>query len=260
MNPSQQFLYDDILLFSEMKLQVKTCSFVRGAKAIGRYALVKDMPKLFEKTYNSKPVDKNLYRFFTNYEAPHLTFPKRDFFKITDPVLTMDLMKALFLRDRQLFERVSIERKMRCLMEFKGTTQYDVVRELLKANGDIIFFKSRKSLRYESVLTGKVDESKQLTVTSVSRNGVSINLALPDIRVANKEIVPLKIRVLVANNQWSESTIKPLHTYTNKNYITGAVILDSDNLWQDYITYLEEDLNKHSLSDIRTNQEIRRIG
>lgn len=56
-NPIQKLLYDDILLFTEMKLQVKSYSFVRGAEAIGRYALVKELPAVFQ-----KPTDKNALR------------------------------------------------------------------------------------------------------------------------------------------------------------------------------------------------------
>jgi len=125
LHPKHQDFYADLLGFE--KIEEKVVPDYLGAPAVGMFL---DLEKAYERNamiYADKPAERNLFRYIVNFEAPNFAYPCRDYFKISEPVMTPELLDYFFNRKTDIFSRLT-DRDYQILLEDLGN---DVVREIV---------------------------------------------------------------------------------------------------------------------------------
>jgi len=112
-NPSHIEMYESLLFFQRLSANVvENYDFVNGAPAVGATLDLKEAPEVFRKNYDSKPMRRNLYAYFTQVKLPNIEFPHRRFYTTNDPVLTPDLIDYFFNVRTNTFRNLSPRKKV----------------------------------------------------------------------------------------------------------------------------------------------------
>lgn len=138
-----------------------------------------------------------------------------------------------------MLARLPIDRKIRCLLYFKGTSIESVIRELLDLNGDILFFKKRQEFRFEALLQAEVINCDSVVVRSVSRGGISFQFQNRDFNQLREEPGIVPMRIMVGRDCWSELLLELIPVSLQTQGELRARIIKADKKWEDYIVYLE---------------------
>jgi hypothetical protein len=109
-NPRHTYMYESVLFFQRLQAKpVDSYDYVNGAPAVG---LTLDLHEsfsengIFNRTYGSRPPEKNLYHYFMQLEMPNIQLPARRFFTTNDPVMTPELLDYFFNIRTDCFHRL----------------------------------------------------------------------------------------------------------------------------------------------------------
>lgn len=261
-NPAQQILYDDILLFDKIpQKEIKPYSFVDGAPAIGRYVRIADFNSRTKKIYNSKTEEKNLHQFIFNSKSPHLFLPQRSFYKVMDPVMTSEILNSLLKQEPQIFDSLPHEKKVRFLMHYQGSSLERTLRKYLFSNDlPLIQFK-RKNIRFDSDIYGFLESSNftdkpaLVCVNNVAQEGVMLSLTKKEEKKKieqSKFILNVSVAPKIVSRIQLEVVANP-KTQSGEAYCCRLV--DADSQWEKYIHHLKSDFEGPALQVASRNQE-----
>lgn len=99
-NPRHIEMYESVLFFKRLQAkQVDKYDYVNGAPAIGatldlREAFAEN--GIYQKTYDSRSPEKNLYHYFTQLQLKNIQLPSRRFYTTNDPVMTPEMLDYFF--------------------------------------------------------------------------------------------------------------------------------------------------------------------
>ncbi|MFM8314820.1 MAG: N-acyl amino acid synthase FeeM domain-containing protein, partial [Deltaproteobacteria bacterium] len=96
-NPSRSDFYEAVLFFQRITSQiVAKYDFVQGAPALGAYLDLRLFYQTLATYYGNKKESKNFFNFFTGDIPSNFVYPDRQYYKITDPVMTPEMLNYFF--------------------------------------------------------------------------------------------------------------------------------------------------------------------
>jgi hypothetical protein len=99
-NPRHIAMYESVLFFKRLQIQpVENYDYVNGAPAVGATLDFQEAfseTGIFKHVYGSRPLEKNLYHYFTQLNLPNIQLPARRFFTTNDPVMTPSMLDYFF--------------------------------------------------------------------------------------------------------------------------------------------------------------------
>jgi hypothetical protein len=171
-NPKWYDFYESVLLFQPLsRKMVDSYDFVNGAPAVGGMLDLKASARNYMQLYGNKSLKHNLAHFFLDVECTNMEFPLRKKSVISDPVLSVDLMRHFFIEQTGTFDKLNDFEKL-ILRELYNTPEY---MKLIPAP-NVIQLKARKEKRFETRLHGRIpmpeDRSVRIEVQNVCENGL----------------------------------------------------------------------------------------
>ena len=151
-NPKWWDFYQSVLLFTPLtQKQVDSYDFVNGAPAVGGILDLKWASQAYLQMYGGRPLERNLFHFFTGAPPSNMEFPMRKRGLIWDPVMTPEMMKHFFIERTQMFSNLS-EFELSILRELYHTEEY---RNLIPVP-NVVRIRMRKEKRFEAKLFGRI--------------------------------------------------------------------------------------------------------
>lgn len=239
-NPSMVDFYIGFLGFSRLKeAKVSNYTFANGNPAVGLYLNVRTAPAIFQCFYGHKPIEKNLYHYFTQLKLAQFELPHRNYYKSSDPVMTPEMLNYFFVQNSNVFSELSPQEKMGLASAYPNE-QYQNMFQQSPNNCD------RDRTRYLVHIKGHLcsDKTSDLSIFDASLNGICLKS-----NVFLSHSVSLKIAV--AKNQFAVVNGEVRWKDPIKN-IYGIEIVKTDLVWLDFIKYLNQDFD--ILVDILTKQ------
>lgn len=106
-NPRHIGLYESLLFFRRLRARpVAHYEFVNGAPAVGAHLDLRAALVKFREHYKGKPVEKDLFTYFTATRLSNILFPHKRFFTTNDPVMTPELMDYFFNQRTDVFAQM----------------------------------------------------------------------------------------------------------------------------------------------------------
>lgn len=236
-NPNWIEFYQAVFGFKLLSSKpVKNYSFVKGAPAVGAFLDLRTLKEEFASIYQDQRPEKNLHKYVFENEMANLEFPMRNFAKISDPVLTPEILNYFFNQVTDTFSKMT-ERETFVLYQLYEEESY---RKILPPRPPISnLYVIRKGIRLESNLSGSIQVPGQLpipiVITDLSATGLGIVaerfLRTGEVYSLHLSIdgthIELKIRV-----SWKHPSL----------HHCGLEIFDPPTLWTDYVKRLRNDL------------------
>ncbi len=236
-NPAWIEFYQAIFGFKLLSSKpVESYAFVKGAPAVGAYLDLRELKADLKKTFSSHSDKSNLFKYIFEHRMENMEFPARKFSKISDPVLTPDIINYFFNQKTATFSTMS-EREVFVLYQLYEEESY---RKILPPRPPISnLYVIRNGTRLEMNFSGNLQVHGQLPIsifiTDVSPNGLG---AVVDRNLRSDEIYDLTLSIdghqvdLKVKMTWK----RPTHQNC------GLMIIDPPNVWIDYISRLRNDL------------------
>lgn len=240
-NPAMADFYEGFLLFERVKSKViDTYSFANGAPAVGLYG---DLEKVFirmKSVYDSKPLSKNLFHFFTQHKLTHFSFPERYFHKSMDPHMTPEMIQYFFIEKSDVLSSLTKE-ELNYIMQLYPRSLIQEVEGLY--NFAHTNYSERKS-RFLASMDCQI-ENKNFKILDLSLNGIKISGHSTLNESSNiaiiVEIAPHRKILLNGHIRWVNAATNQYGIALQKPYSKS---------WIEYVAYLEDDFNK-LLYDVR---------
>lgn len=228
-NPAWKDFYEGILDFSSLESRViGSYDFANGAPAVGLWSDVTTWEERFISLYGNKPPKQNLYQYFVEKETMCLQFPNRDYEKAMDPVMTPEMLDYFFNKKSSVFKDLSAKEVL-TLHSFYPQKSYAHVLPVASSKG------LRKSARFIVDAAGQADYSKTIRVLEVSESGLKLQGPLP-----RRTLFNLSVQV----SQGQIARLKAMiHWIDQDNNSYGVEIVGHDEVWEDYIQYLDADFS-----------------
>lgn len=218
-HPKDVHFYKSLLLFKDIPNTGVKDYF--GAPAITLHLDLQQALKDYEDTYKNRKDDENLFHFFIQKEISNINLPKREFFKINDPLVNLDYYKKVFVQQLNLVTDFSERRKVESSMDKK-----EFQRDHLRVEVDLVAIVDNKN--------HIMRQAKSIVLKDISRTGFrskSIgNLSVEDTIVINVEVAPGIVSNIQARVVWESS-----------DNGAGFRIINSDENWQQFVSYLYAD-------------------
>ena len=245
-NPKHIEFYQALLFFELLDQNIVTeYDFVAGAPAVGGYLDLREAYKKFAFNYGKKPKNKNLFHYFTEHQFASFEFPDRSYFKISDPIMTPELLEYFFNEKTNVFQSLP-DRERAALFTLYKSECYRKV--LPKPSFKYDFDNSRRSPRHDVGCHGRIVFSQKrmikMRVRDVSLKGFKAILDSP-IRFGEK----LTINIALADFDIAELTGWPVWQGSNNAY--GFILESWSPNWEEFVVELEAELNQSSMAEAR---------
>ena len=241
-NPKHVDYYESILCFEKIGEEVvENYSYVSGAPAVGEYLDLRTSIHRWCAIYFNQPPKRDVFSYFSFLEMENIQWPDRTYFKVTDPVMTPELLDYFFNQRTQLFSQISQEEKdllgllydhakYAAVLPRSGThRQY---REMVQEKRFDVNCKGR-------ILLDQKKEGVTLVVKNVSAHGfgayleedihfgelLSINIAIGDFDIVDLEAYPL---------------------WRDEDGMHGFRVITATPNWNAFIEHLKRDLQKEA--------------
>jgi hypothetical protein len=193
-NPAWIEFYEAVFDFQRLSAKtVANYSFVKGAPAVGAYIRLDDYAETLREIYKSSPAENNLYEYIFQHKFDNLQFPERKFSKITDPVLTPEIINYFFNQRTQTFASMS-DREIFTLYQLYRDEHFRNILPPLPKSSNPLFI--RADIRHEVNFSGQIllpgDLSIKIAVTDISQNGLCL---VSDRGLRSDEAYKVKIEV-----------------------------------------------------------------
>lgn len=234
-NPSMVDLYLAFMCFERLKAKPLPYEFVKGAPAVGLFLNFETCVEQLIRDFAHRPDQGNFHKYWTEVPMdPRNQLPTRVYRSASDPVITPELMKDLFLEKAQLGKRLTF-REVQILLELYPYPDFQKVLQPL-----LIPF-SRKSVRIETQMHAKVGAQKTpAEVLNVSREGLLLRMPTETLGVGQK----LDIEVWL--NEACSTRILAEIRWCPKDSLYGLKILEANDEWRRMVDTLEKELRKHA--------------
>lgn len=242
--PFRKYFYESALLFDPLENRlVHNYKFSNGATVMAEYLNLKTAPGIYKNIYNKYPDEKNLYKYFIETKIDNFEYPDRQFNKISDPVMTPELLNYFFLERTPLLQSLD-SYELSLLKQIYTTPEYN---EIFKAAGlknysPSLDFDKREN-RIETKCNAFIFSSENiiysLQVHDVSMSGLMV---YTHHNFDNKKSYTIKVEI--EENKYSELEI--ISCWNNGQGHSGFKIIKQDALWSKFISHLSFDLLKDS--------------
>lgn len=217
-HPKDIHFYKSLLLFKDIP-NTGVCIYL-GAPAVALHLDLSKVPTEYKKTYSHRDPKSNLFYFFIKRKFENIIFPKRQFNKINDPIVSIQYYQSTFVEKLGIKESNPFERRK-------------VVSTIL-AN-EI----NRSHPRFEAELKLKVClENSELifdgTVKDVSPQGFRV---YSDLQFS----LNLKYNCIIEIAPTVFSKLKARAIWKAPGAGIGFEILEADASWRDFINYIHQD-------------------
>lgn len=236
-NPTWWDFYRHVLLFEKLEDRiVAEYSFVNGAPAVGGILNLKTARERYSAMYNHRAANQNLFEYLGNKTISGVEYPTRGYGKVSDPVMTPDLLRHFFVEQSDALSKLSENEKVELWNLY---SHRDFRKHLPRPLTPVAQLDGRgKNLRHDIdgevrvhtnhiSLTGRIKNASHCGMLLIAnrglRQGESIELEIP---ISENEI----IRV-TANVVWSDV-----------QGASGLRIAENHNRWGDLIRSLENEL------------------
>ena len=211
--------------------------FVKGAPAIGAYVDLISAPVDLVKIYGKNPIQKNMREYLFNLKMPNLEFPDRKFSKISDPVLTPELIDYFFNIKTQTFTTMT-EREVLTLHQLYQDNDFKAILPPQPIVSNV--WKMRADIRLEVNYTGYIYLPQNIRIpifiTEISRGGMSI---VTDRDLRADEF--FSIVVMVDGVEHRLPRAKMIWTFSNQRRC-GIILLEIPASWENMVTILRNDI------------------
>lgn len=244
-HPRLSEMFDALVLFSPLEeKQVPNYGFANGAPAVSKVLDLRKAPMLYAMKYGDKPDAKNLYRYMVppdmgGVEFPAICLPNREDFRISDPVMTPELLRTLFVEKAQALENLN-EEQIRTVVSHYSTPSYtENVPQILRLTEKIqLSLRRPAEPRYDVQCTGQLrrpfakDPKFPMLVTNVSESGLggkaTGNLEEGQTYRITLAVAPLEVLALTVIVRWQ-----------NPQGLIGLEILRSSDRWKSFVRRLQ---------------------
>lgn len=235
-NPKHADFYEALLFFENIQDGViDNYNFAGGAPAVGRYLDLKVAYDKFAAAYLGRNRDKDLFSFFTRSIEPNLKFPDRGYFKISDPIMTPDLLDYFFRQRTDLFRQLS-EKEKSLIHTLYSQEKYREILPPLAQEGSKFLHDKRFDVQCRAQIES-AENAEIGIVKNVSEKGLC--LVLPKDRELRG---PLSLRIAVGEFAIAEVTASP--RWRTRDGRWGLCIEKASSQWHSFLEYLENDLNR----------------
>jgi hypothetical protein len=239
-NPKQADFYEGILFFRRIAQKVVKYEFVNGAPAIGMFLDLREAYARFAAAYGALPAERNVFSYFVANPMPCLVFPDRRYFKISDPVMTPDLLHYFFNIKVALFEHLS-EPERRLLVRLYDNQKY---QRVLPQGKPATAQTWRDSKRFDVQCKGRIqvsagDRTVRMTVRNVSRNGICARLDSP-VRFGSR------LRINVAVSDFDIADLTAVAVWSDQEGVFGFSVTESCPNWKAFLDHLARDFDREA--------------
>lgn len=230
-HPKDRFFYEGLLLFQPISENI--IDDYMGAPAQGFFLNLIKAKQEYKNIYSSKSASNNLYHFFVEREVHQIKYPERKFFKINDNNVRRELIDYFFNKKSSILNEIDTNSLIQLIYnnpEIINVLNFQALKELPPM---------RRSVRHHVSLTAiatfsipsQVD-NHFIKVLDASREGIKF---YSHTKFRDGECINLRIKI--APQIICSQKVQVKWNYNNNVY--GAVILETDLLWKDYINYID---------------------
>lgn len=225
-HPRERHFYKSLLLFEDIP-NAKSKDYL-GAPAIGLRLNLRNAPDLYKKTYAHKKETSNLYRFFVERNVSNIIFPKRNYHKISDPLVKLDYFRELFVEKLQLQMDPFLRRRIE-----DSITHTENLRRYPRIEVD--------SPALMSLSSQTQAQNIPCLIKDVSRQGFQVFFP---------KAIPLEegrqYQFNVHISPHSTAAIQATPIWTSSQQFAGFKLTQSDLRWHEYVNFLYADRESKS--------------
>ncbi len=175
-NPSWIEFYEAIFNFQRLQAKpVDKYDFVNGASAVGAYLNLVAFKQMLKGIYTEAPSRKNMFNYIFKATFSNLEFPKRKFNKISDPMLTPEILDYLFNIRTQTFAGLS-EREIFTLHQLYQNDGFRGVLPPAPPKSNVLWL--REGTRFEVNIPGGIlltgNATIPMRITDISSGGIGV--------------------------------------------------------------------------------------
>lgn len=237
-NPSWIEFYEAVFQFQRLSAKVvDNYSFVKGAPAVGAYLNLNELGETLKKVYKNAPSEKNLYEYLFHLKLSNLEFPDRKFTRISDPVLTPELIDHFFNQRTQTFATMS-EREIFTLHQLYQDENFRQVLPAPPKSSNL--FRLREGMRIEVNLSGRLlvpgHPPIPIVVTDLSKKGLGI---VSERNLREGELYTLQISVDGADHVLPRTQVR---WYSSNQQRWGLLVGNPPVGWKNFVDLLQNNL------------------
>lgn len=235
-NASVKDFYRAILLFKNYEGSgKKEYGFVKGDVGDSVWLPFDKLPDNFKHVYSKKPKATNMHHYIWEFKQPNFMYPDNKYFKTTCPVLTPDLLDLFFKQKSDVLNTMSAEEKM----VLKRAYFFNDFSNVIDSNNHVT---ERRFPRFAVHCPAMVAQPEFKTIhpavmQEVSRKGFALGKLQKAFDTGstislNVDLGPEIKTTLQAKVVWA------------KDLSAGFEIIKDAFLWDEFINYLEAELQK----------------
>lgn len=243
-NPKHVNFYKSILLFDILDQKVIEYNFVKGAPAVLMYLDLRTAPEKWAAYYGNKPHSKNIFYYILKHKFDNYIYPDRSYFKISDPVMTQEMLDYFFNRKTSMLSSLSDSERAALTRIYKHLGFTEIIKGSLTISKN---FDNRKHNRYEVNCKGRVALAAgkrfiNMKIKDVSLDGFKAFMKEP-IRIGEL----LNFNIEIREFDIADLCGYPIRRYRKQTY--GFKLNNSSKNWKEFINFLRFDLNKNAASE-----------
>lgn len=238
-NPRHIEFYEALFFFQRLQMKtVDSYDFANGAPAVGAFKHFRDMFRETAGHYGAFPAHKNLFSYFHEVELPNLKFPQREYFKVSDPIMSPDLLNYFFREQSSVFDDMNDHERA----IIRGLYNHESYEGVLPAAASRLPILNRSYIRFDVKCRGKlVLGGGKRTVTfmmvEASLGGFKAFLS-EGIRFG--ELLDVKVAI----GEFEMADLKAWPVWSDLEHMYGFQIEDASETWRDFVGSLEAELHQ----------------
>lgn len=237
-NPSWIEFYEAVFCFQRLQATtVDNYDFVKGAPAVGAYLNLDDVREVLKGLYNGTPARKNMFDYLFQANFSNLEYPERKFNKISDPILTPEIIDYFFNVRTQTFAELS-EREIFTLHQLYQTDGFRGVLPPIPPRSNV--FQLRAGARFEVNLSGRIllpgNAIIPTKITDISSGGIAV-VTPRDLRAG--ELYTLQVDI--DGQELSLRNVQLRWTSLDRKR-SGLQVSDRPQSWIRFVNLLTDDL------------------
>jgi hypothetical protein len=236
-NPSRIDFYEALLQFELVNGgRIERYPFANNAPAIGAVMNIEKSVQDYARVYAGAEDSQSMHYYFVRLALSNLQFPDRPLFKVSDPVMTPELLHYFFNIRTAVFSTLSTHESRR-LKAVYGSEAYKEVIEHHRSTTSVLF-PAQRSVRFEMDCESKIISGNSILATArvieISESGLRIQSDFP------LETLPhqFQVQILIGNGRTAEVLATLVWKRSNQ---AGLKIYSCGHDWLDALRYLKED-------------------
>jgi hypothetical protein len=230
-HPRWSDFYVGILGFQALRAaSVSEYDFANGNPVEGLFLDLETAPGRYAQMYAKRSGDGDVHHFFTSRCAANFTLPCRDYYKISDSVMTPQLLEYFFVQKTQTLDSMSESEILLLVNAYPEHRFRHLLQHRVRHSNRRRSSEARSKVSCHAIFAGVSQPRRSAEVTNVSRTGLGIRgdapdgLALLKVQIADSEFVELQVE-----RAWS------------REGRSGLRIIESSLAWHHFLRYLSQD-------------------